>query len=259
MDTDLHRKILKIIFLFLFFIPACSLKEAEEGNIITIAIESNPTNLDPRFSMDAVSSKITRLIFNGLVKRDENMRLIPDLEKWEMIDDITYIFHLKKGIKFHNGIELTSKDVQYTYEFILDPATKSPKRGGYDRIKEIKTPDDYSVIFILKEPFAPFLDNMTLGIVPEHSAKEKGTDFGSHPIGSGPFIFKEWMQDERVILSANNSYFEGRPNINGVIYNIIPDETIRVLELEKGDIDLLMNPITPDILPRFEKNPELKI
>ena len=108
MDTDLHRKILKIIFLFLFFIPACSLKEAEESNIITIAIESNPTNLDPRFSMDAVSGKVTRLIFNGLVKRDENMRLISDLaEKWEMTDDVTYLFHLKKGIKFHNGIELT--------------------------------------------------------------------------------------------------------------------------------------------------------
>jgi len=260
MDTDLHRKILKIIFLFLFFIPACSLKEAEESNIITIAIESNPTNLDPRFSMDAVSGKVTRLIFNGLVKRDENMRLISDLaEKWEMTDDVTYLFHLKKGIKFHNGIELTSKDVQYTYEFILDPATKSPKRGGYERIKEIRAPDDYTVIFILKEPFAPFLDNMTLGIVPEHTAKEKGSDFSSYPVGTGPFIFKEWMQDERVILSANNSYFEGRPNINGVIYKIIPDETIRVLELEKGDIDLLMNPITPDILPRFEKNPELKI
>ncbi|MBI5748704.1 MAG: ABC transporter substrate-binding protein [Nitrospinae bacterium] len=100
---------------------------------------------------------------------------------------------------------------------------------------------------------------MTLGIVPEHSAKEKGSDFGSHPIGSGPFIFKDWTQDERVILSANNSYFEGRPNIDGVIYKIIPDETIRVLELEKGDVQLLMNPITPDILPRFEKNPELKI
>jgi len=247
MDTDLHRKIIKIIFLFLFFIPACSLKEAEESNIITIAIESNPTNLDPRFSMDAISGKITSLLFNGLVKRDENMRLIPDLtEKWEMIDDITYIFHLKKGIKFHNGSELTSKDVKYTYEFILKPANKSPKKGGYDRIKEIKTPDDYTVIFILKEPFAPFLDNMTLAIIPEHIAREKGSDFGSHPIGTGPFILKEWVQDEKVILSANNSYFEGRPNISGVIYKIIPDETIRVLELEKGDIDLLMNPITPD-------------
>jgi len=136
----LHKiSFIVIYFLLLSFIPACSIKEAEESNIITIAIESNPTNLDPRFSMDAVSSKVTRLLFNGLVKRDENMRLIPDLaEKWEMTDDVTYLFHLKKGIKFHNGIELTSKDVQYTYEFILDPATKSPKRGGYDRIKEIK-------------------------------------------------------------------------------------------------------------------------
>lgn len=258
--TDLHRKILKIIFLFLFFIPACSLKEAEESNIITIAIESNPTNLDPRFSMDAVSSKITRLLFNSLLKRDENMRFIPDIaDRWDIPDDVTYIFHLKKGIKFHDGKDLTSGDVKYTYAFILEPANKSPKKGGYDKINEIRTPDDYTVIFILKEPFAPFLDNMTLGIVPEHASKEKGSDFSSHPVGTGPFIFKEWTQDEKVILSANNSYFEGRPNIDGVIYKIIPDETIRVLELEKGDVQLLMNPITPDILPRFKKNPELKI
>lgn len=256
------KKILSVIIILLsfVFISACSLKEAEESNIITVAIESNPTNLDPRFSMDAISGKVTRLIFNGLVKLDENMRLTPDLaEKWEMTDDVTYIFHLKKGIKFHDGIELTSKDVKYTYEFILEPVNKSPKKGGYDRIKEIKTPDDYTVIFILKEPFAPFLDNMTLGIVPEHAAKEKGGDFSSHPIGTGPFIFKEWAQDERVILSTNINYFEGRPHINQVIYKIIPDETIRVLELEKGDVQLLMNPITPDILPRFEKNKYLKI
>jgi peptide/nickel transport system substrate-binding protein len=256
------KKILPLIIILLSstFISACQAKDDKDSKSITIAIESNPTNLDPRFSMDAVSSKITRLIFNGLLKRDENMRLIPDIaEKWEMTDDVTHIFHLKKGIKFHDERDLKSGDVKYTYDFILDPANKSPKKGGYDRIKEIKTPDDYTVIFFLKEPFAPFLDNMTLGIVPEHAAKEKGGDFGSHPIGSGPFIFKEWTQDERVILTANTSYFEGNPRINQVIYKIIPDETIRVLELEKGDVQLLMNPITPDILPRFEKNPEIKI
>jgi peptide/nickel transport system substrate-binding protein len=246
--------------LFLICIPSCSIKEPENSNILTVGIESNPTNLDPRFSTDAVSAKITTLIFNGLLKRDETMRLLPDLaEGWEMRDDFTYIFRLKKGIKFHDGREITSKDVKYTYEFILDPLNKSPKKGGYDRIKEIKVSDDYTVIFILKEPFAPFLDNMTLGIVPEHAVREKEKDFSSHPIGTGPFIFKEWKQDERVMLSANNNYFEGRPHIDGVIYKIIPDETIRVLELEKGGIDLLMSPITPDILTRLEKNKELKV
>ncbi|MBI5188678.1 MAG: ABC transporter substrate-binding protein [Nitrospirae bacterium] len=251
--------LLTLLLLF-FFISSCSPKEPKNNNILTIAIESNPTNLDPRFSTDAVSAKITTLIFNGLLKRDETMRLIPDLaEDWEMRDGFTYIFRLKKGIKFHDGREITSKDVKYTYEFILDPVNKSPKKGGYDRIKEIKVSDDYTVIFILKEPFAPFLDNMTLGIVPEHAAREKGKDFSSHPIGTGPFIFKEWKQDERVMLTANNNYFEGRPAIDGVIYRIIPDETIRVLELEKGNIHLLMNPITSDILPRFERNLELKV
>jgi peptide/nickel transport system substrate-binding protein len=247
-------------FLLILFPSGCSKKKLADNNTLIIAIESNPTNLDPRFSMDAVSAKITRLIFNGLLRRNENMELISDLaERWEMQNDVTYMFYIKKGIKFHDGIKLTSKDVKYTYESILDPATKSPKRGGYDRIKEIRTPDDYTVIFILKEPFAPFLDNMTLGIIPEHTAKKRGSDFSSYPVGTGPFIFKEWTQDEKVILSANSNHFEGSPKINGVIYKIIPDETIRVLELEKGDVQLFMNPITPDILPRFEKNPELKV
>jgi len=259
-QQSFEKLIYLITFLLILFPSGCSRKQLTNNNTLIIAIESNPTNLDPRFSMDAVSSKITRLIFNGLLRRNENMELISDLaERWEMQNDVTYMFYIEKGIKFHDGIELTSKDVKYTYESMLDPAAKSPKRGGYDRIKEIKIPDDYTVIFILKEPFAPFLDNMTLGIIPEHIAKEGGSDFSGHPVGTGPFIFKEWTQDERVILSANSNHFEGSPKINGVIYKIIPDETIRVLELEKGDVQLFMNPITPDILPRFEKNPELKV
>ena len=249
-----------ILFLFFLFIPACSPHESTRDTILTIAIESNPTSLDPRFSMDVVSAKITGLVFNGLLRRDENMNLIPGLaEKWEVSDDTAYIFHLKRGIRFHDGREMTSRDVRYTFESILDPANKSPKRGGYDMIKEIRTPDDHTVIFVLKKHFAPFLENMTLGIVPEHSAREKGADFSGHPIGTGPFIFKEWRQDEGVTLASNKGYFEVSPRIAGIVYKIIPDETIRVLELKKGNVQLLMNPLTPDILPLFEKNLEFKV
>jgi peptide/nickel transport system substrate-binding protein len=221
---------------------------------LTVGIESNPISLDPRMAVDAVSSQIIQVIFSSLVKKDESSNLVPDLaEDWEMPDEQTYIFHLKKDITFHNGAPLSAEDVKYTFDSIGDPALKSPKRENLEKIDSIEVLDPNTIKFHLSEPFAPFLVNMTIGIVPKDAAKKAGEDFGAHPVGCGPFKFSSWKQDQEVRLTGFKKCFSGHPKLKELIFKIVPEDTVRVLELEKGSVQLIQNLIPPDLLPRLEK------
>jgi len=224
---------------------------------LTIALESNPTNLDPRYATDTNSVRIERLLFNSLTRTDEHSRFQPDLaEHWEAIDDLTYLFHLKKGITFHNGKPLTAADVKFTYESVLDPNNRSPRRGPLQPLKAVEPIGPYQILFRLSAPYAPFLENSTLGIVPAGTpgaAQEKGL------IGSGPFSLEEFSPGERVVLKANPSYWKGRPSISGLVFKIIPDAIVRALEFKKGTVDFIQNDIEPDMLPWLKKNTDASI
>jgi peptide/nickel transport system substrate-binding protein len=183
----------------------CAGTKRVPGNVVFV-IESNPANLDPRYATDGTSQRIDRLIFNGLLVRDAQMNLHGDLaESWETPDPLTYVFRLKKGIRFHDGRELTSKDVKATIEFMMEPANRSPKRGSFNMIASIEAPDPETLIFHLKEAYASFLWNMersAVGIVPAGS----GTEFARSPIGTGPFRFVSQAQDDSVVLERNEDY-----------------------------------------------------
>ncbi|MBI5183366.1 MAG: ABC transporter substrate-binding protein [Nitrospinae bacterium] len=255
---------MKIFILYLLFLllilNSCTRRKEVNNDLLVIGLESNPTNLDPRYGLDLASSHVIELIFNGLLKKDPETNLVPDLaEKWEIPDDRTYIFYLRKDVRFHDGAELTADDVKYTFDTILDPSLGSPKLDSYKVIEKIEIIDRHTVKFRLKEVFAPFLSNMVMKILPRHIVEKMGDDFAKHPVGTGPFRFVGWKMDEWVHFEANKDYFEGGPRVSEIIYRIIPDETIRILELEKGNIDLIQNGISSDILPRIEHNPGLKI
>ncbi|MEM7828718.1 MAG: ABC transporter substrate-binding protein, partial [Candidatus Aenigmatarchaeota archaeon] len=241
-----------IIISLLCIVLSCSKPSIPDGYIV-VALESNPSSLDPRLATDASSQKIIRLMFNGLVKLDENMRPVPDLTTgWKKIDEVTYLFQLRKGVKFHNGKEVTASDVKFTFESIFDPSIPSPHRGSYENIRFIEEKGRYSVIFKLKKPFSPFLTTMTMPIIPEgYNGK------ALQPPGTGPFRLVRWIQDEWVELQANEEYFEGRPKTKGVIFKIIPDDTSRFLELEKGNIHLILNAIDPEALSIIQNRPSL--
>ena len=196
-----------------------------------------PANLDPRIGTDAQSQHIDSLLFSGLLDRDAQMNLRGDLaESWESPDPLTYVFHLRRGVRFHNGRPLTSADVKYTFDSILSGAIKTPKRGSFRALASVETPDAQTVIFRLREPYASFPWNLVrpaVGIVPAGA----GADFAQNPVGTGPFRFVRAQQDEEIVLERNPAYFGRAPQIARVRFRVVPDAVVRALELRKGAAD----------------------
>lgn len=220
---------------------------------LVAGIESNPLQLDPRYATDANSVRIGNLIYNSLLRADERSQLQPELaEDWRMLDDHTYLFDLRKHVTFHNGAQLTAADVKYTYESILDPASLSPKRGGLRPLESIEQTGTHQLRFRLRAPHAPFIEQFTLGIVPAGSVAVSNSN--QPPPGSGPFRLEAADSGEKVTLGANPVYWEGPPPLAGVVFKIVPDALVRVLEFKQGAIDFMQNDIEPDMLPWLKKN-----
>src|SRR5208282_992611 len=180
-----------ILFLFLggLVLPLLSCSQAPDPNTLVMIIESSPTNLDPRVGIDAQSERIDALIFDDLLDRDEHLNVTPALaERWEIPDPLTYIFHIRHGVKFHDGRALTSRDVKWTFDSLLQGTIRTTRAAAYRYVDHVDAPDDYTVVFRMKEPFSTLLWNLSggaMGIVPYGTLTEMTT----HPVGSGPFRF----------------------------------------------------------------------
>ncbi|MHB8481425.1 MAG: ABC transporter substrate-binding protein, partial [Nitrospiria bacterium] len=209
---------------------------------------------------DAYSERIGSLIFSSLVRLDPASQLKGDLaQSWEIKGASTYLFRLKKNIRFSDGSSLTSEDVKFTFESILDPKTASPHRKSFETIDHIDTPDSDTVIFYLKKPYAPFLFNLTTGVVSKKAALQAGPDYSYHPVGSGPYSLEEWKPDEKIVLRANPYFYDPPAKIKKLIIKIIPEDTTREMELQKGSLDFLENSLPPDFLPFLEKDPHFTV
>jgi peptide/nickel transport system substrate-binding protein len=170
------------------------------------------------------------------------------------------VFYLKKGVKFHDGSEFTAEDVKYTFESVLDPEINSPKAYAFENVEAIEISDPYTVTFRLKEVSAPFLLDMVLPIVPKKAAEQEvGEKFTETLIGTGPFKLTEWAHDEQVVFEANAEHFAGTPKVDKVVLKIIPDDTVRFLELKQGNVDLVQNAIPPDMVPIARETKGLKV
>ena len=241
----------------LLLATACSHKP--DPNSLVMIIESSPTNLDPRVGIDAQSERIDELLFDSLVSRDEHFQLQPWLaESWETPDPLTYVFHLRRGVRFHNGQALTARDVKWTFDSLITGKLRSSKTSTFAAVDRLDAPDDNTVIFHLKEPMSSLLWNVSagaIGIVPYGSAE----DFNRHPIGSGPFRFVSAQQDNDVIIERNPDYWATPAKLGRVEFRVIPDATTRALELRKRSADVVSNALTPDMVLTLEKDGGLEV
>ncbi|MGH9712273.1 MAG: ABC transporter substrate-binding protein [Candidatus Acidiferrales bacterium] len=250
------------VLLFILTAGCSSNRGAAEPGTINFLIEAMPTNLDPRIGTDAYSAHLDGLIFSSLVAHDASMSIVPDLaERWEAADPLTYVFHLRHGVRFHDARALTSADVKFTFDSILNGTVRTVKRGAFRMVQSVEAPDDATVVFHLREPYASFLWNLTrpgVGIVPRGS----GPEIAQHPIGTGPFRFVSMKTDEEIVLERNSDYFEAAGPaksdanstiVNRVRFRIVPDAIVRALELRKGSADAEINSLTPDMVATLGK------
>jgi peptide/nickel transport system substrate-binding protein len=226
---------------------------------VTMVIESSPTSLDPRIGVDSQSEHISSLIFDSLVHKNAHFNLDPWLAtSWETPDPLTYRFHLRTDVHFHNGKPLTATDVKYTLDSMRNGTVITAKAGALARIDHVDAPDAATVVIHLKQPDAALLWNLSdgaIGIVPAGS----GGDFAFHPIGSGPFRFVSQLQDDEVIIERNDHSWQPRPAIARIRFAVVPDAITRALELEKGSADVCINCLTADMVSALAKRPNLQV
>ncbi len=225
-------------------------RPAPHPHTLVFLIESSPNSLDVRQGTDSQSERIGELIFDPLVRKDAHFHLQPWLAtSWLRRDPLTWIFHLRPGVRFTDGHALTSADVAWSIRSMTNGSIVTAKGGAFKAITAVETPDPLTVIVHTSTPLPSLLFNLSDGLfgVVENGA---GADEGLHPLGSGPFRFVSQVQDKDVILERNPAYWAGAPSptIQRVRFEVVPDTITAALEMEKGSADAESNLLTMDMV-----------
>jgi peptide/nickel transport system substrate-binding protein/oligopeptide transport system substrate-binding protein len=221
-------------------------------------LSNNPSTLDPALINDIYSVGVSQQIFDGLVQYDGSLTIVPSIaESWKgSRDGLEWIFYLRKGVKFHNGREVTADDVVYSFTRILDPKTNSKAaevflkvKGAKDfvegrarTVQGLRADDRYTVRIELVDASAPFVASLAMGyikIVPREAVEALGSGFGLSPVGTGPFKFVRWKKDEEIVLEANKDYYAGRPFLDRLEYRVYPGAPMEKMfaSFEKGELE----------------------
>jgi peptide/nickel transport system substrate-binding protein len=244
---------------------SCHAAPRDPGTIVVI-LESSPNNLDPRQGTDAQSERVGGLIFDALVKKDEHYNLVPWLAtSWEQPDALTWVIHLRDGVRFQDGRPLEAADVVWTIESLIDPKLAgliSPKSGAFQNVDHAEVRDRLTVVIHMKRPDAGLLFNMSdglFGVVPRGA----GSDFGLLPVGSGPYRFISQVQDKEVVLERfagcwSDAGPSTRSKIQRLQFNVVPDTITSALELQKGSADAASNVLTPDMVYALRDAPAVE-
>ncbi len=205
-----------------------------------------------------MAERIDDLLFDALVQKDAHLEMRPWLAtRWEQPDPLTWIFHLRGDVRFHDGRALGADDVAFTINSLVDGSLLTSKSGAFAHVAAADAPDPLTVRIRMKSPDASLLFNLSdglFGVVPNHSGK----DFWRAPVGSGPFRFVGAEQDKDVLIERNASYWGGAPNLRRVRFAVIPDAVTVALELEKGSVDIASNELTLDMVHALDGRPGLR-
>ncbi|MDH3475260.1 MAG: ABC transporter substrate-binding protein [Rhodospirillales bacterium] len=239
-------------------------QEAKPGGSMVVTYKDDISTFDPAIGYDWQNWSMIKSLFDGLMDyKPGTTELMPDLaESYTVSEDgLVYTFNLRKGVKFHNGRELTSADIKYSFERAVNPETQSPGQGffaaikGFDEMasgaaKEltgITTPDDGTVVIELSRPDATFLQVVAINFafaVPKEEIEKYGPDFGRNPVGTGAYKMTEWTLGQRVVFEKNADYFrEGAPYLDKITFEVGQDPTVALLRLQRGEVDVLGDPI----------------
>lgn len=249
--------------LFLLGLPGCGSSGSEEktpgdkkislkpvpGDAVVVSSIGDAKRLNPVIANDSASGDINSQVFNGLIRYDKDLLFEGDLaESWDISKDgLVFTFHLRPGVRWHDGEPFTAEDVLFTYHRLIDPKVATPYAADYERVEKAEVVDPLTFRVTYKEPFAPALESWAAGILPRHLLEGKdinSDDFNRHPVGTGPYRFKEWLTGQKIVLSVNRDYFKGRPYIDEYVYRIIPDQATMFQELRSKGIDVMgLNPL----------------
>ncbi len=241
-------KVILLLFfalLFIFSTIGCTREpEVKKPNTITIGFLADAKRLLPLLASDSASGEISGLIYNGLTKYDKNIQVTGDLaESWSVSHDgLQIMFSLRKGVKWHDGVEFTTDDVLFTYQTVIDPRVPTPYSSNYGPVEKVEALDKYTVKVYYKEPYAPAIESWSMGIIPKHILEGKditSENYNRNPLGTGPYTLGEWVTGQKIVLNAFERYFEGRPGIDKYVARIIPDTATMFLELKFGGIDFM--------------------
>ena len=222
---------------------------------LTIAFKGDAVTLDPPMRAEITTFSIQGAIFDRLIRADENLKIIPDLAtSWKMLDDYTWEFKLRKGVKFHNGEDFTSRSAKFSLER-AKTHPKSQMQPSVPGYKEIVAVDDYTLRFVTQKPEPDTLMMLArIYMTPEKYYSEKGEAYlATHPVGTGAYKFVKWVKDDRMELVANESWYRAPVGFKEVVFRPIPEDTTRVAALISGEIDVCYGVSTPDI-PRVERD-----
>jgi peptide/nickel transport system substrate-binding protein len=258
-------------FLFVFYL-AClfigSLSEAQQNKeselqSLTFAGGTEILTLDPQFTTHAHTANVTMHIHETLVKYDMDMNLIPSLaESWAVSENgLIWTFRLRRGIRFHDGTAFNAEAVKYSFDRLLDFSNGSPRRDALSMVKETKVVSPYAIEFILRKPFAPFLNQLTvynLAILSPKAAKKWGREYSIAPAGTGPFKLESWSSGEKVVLSRNDRYWDWKPHFDKLIFRVIPDDATRVKLLLKGEVDVI-SPVPVALISQFDPSKVVRV
>ena len=217
---------------------------------IRVGITSRPRMLDPRKATDALSSRINRLLYRQLIDFNERFEAVPDLATWQQISNTRYVFTLQESSVFHNGQSLTADDVVATYQSILNPDFGSAHRGSLKGISSIKALNSTQVEFEIDKPDALFVGRLVIGILPKNLIESQHL-FQENPIGSGDCEFVSLSEQKLVIKRRKD-------NVN-LVFIPVKDATVRVLKLKKGELDIVQNDLSPELVQYCLKQPDLEV
>lgn len=236
--------LLSMLLVITVVLSACGNKTTSGGGSSTkdelvVAQGADPKSLDPHASNDQPSTRINRQIYNTLVVTDNNMEIQPGLaESWDQVDDNTWEFKLREGVKFHNGEEMKASDVVFSFYRMANSAEVAHIIGA---VKSVEEKDDYNVVIKTEEPFAPLLAHLAhsaSSILSEKAVKDAGDDYQSHPVGTGPFKFVSHDSGDKVTLERFDDYYGDKAKVKTLVFRNVPEGTNRTIGLQTGEIDI---------------------